>query len=76
MKDRSLPGYGEHFGSTVVWDMITRHQPVVSIGGHMHENPGMCKLGKTIAINAGMGADANIFIELSGNQATKIEFYK
>ena len=40
-------------GSTSVRALIERYQPIVSLHGHIHESPGMSKVGKTMAINPG-----------------------
>ncbi|MGD0082059.1 MAG: metallophosphoesterase [Acidimicrobiales bacterium] len=40
-------------GSTAVRDAIVRHQPMLSIHGHIHESRGIKKLGRTLAINPG-----------------------
>jgi Icc-related predicted phosphoesterase len=40
-------------GSTAVREAIVKHQPVLSLHGHIHEGKGTARLGKTLAINAG-----------------------
>ena len=40
-------------GSTSVRDAILRHQPVLSVHGHIHESRGIRKIGRTMAINPG-----------------------
>ncbi len=40
-------------GSTAVREAILRHQPLLSLHGHIHEGKGTARLGKTLAINAG-----------------------
>jgi len=40
-------------GSTAVRDAIERHQPLVSLHGHIHESGGTARLGRTLAVNAG-----------------------
>ena len=40
-------------GSTSVRSVLERHQPVLSLHGHIHESPGMAKVGRTTAINPG-----------------------
>jgi Icc-related predicted phosphoesterase len=42
-----------HVGSTSVRGLIEHYQPMLSLHGHIHESPGMSKIGKTIAINPG-----------------------
>jgi Icc-related predicted phosphoesterase len=40
-------------GSTAVREAIERHQPVLSLHGHVHESRGTAKIGGTLAINPG-----------------------
>ena len=40
-------------GSTAVRDAIERHQPLLSLHGHIHESGGAVRLGRTLAVNAG-----------------------
>jgi len=40
-------------GSTAVRDAINKHQPMLSVHGHIHESRGIKRLGRTLAINPG-----------------------
>jgi uncharacterized protein len=40
-------------GSTAVRDAIMRHQPMLSVHGHIHESRGVKRMGRTLAINPG-----------------------
>lgn len=40
-------------GSTAVRELIERHQPLVSLHGHVHESGGTARIGRTVAINPG-----------------------
>jgi len=40
-------------GSTAVREAIDKHQPLLSLHGHIHESKGAIKIGKTLAINPG-----------------------
>jgi Icc-related predicted phosphoesterase len=40
-------------GSKAVRDFIIKYQPLVSMHGHIHESPGIKKMGKTTALNPG-----------------------
>jgi hypothetical protein len=40
-------------GSTAVREAILKHQPLLSLHGHIHEGKGTARLGKTLCINAG-----------------------
>jgi Icc-related predicted phosphoesterase len=40
-------------GSTAVRDAIVKHQPLLSVHGHIHESRGVKKMNRTLAINPG-----------------------
>jgi Icc-related predicted phosphoesterase len=40
-------------GSTAVRELIERHQPLLSLHGHVHESGGATRIGHTVAINPG-----------------------
>jgi Icc-related predicted phosphoesterase len=40
-------------GSTAVREFIERHQPILSLHGHIHESRGAVNIGETVAINPG-----------------------
>jgi len=40
-------------GSTAVREAILKHQPMLSVHGHIHESRGVKRLGRTLAINPG-----------------------
>jgi Icc-related predicted phosphoesterase len=40
-------------GSTAVRQAIEKHQPLLSLHGHIHESKGAVKIGKTLSINPG-----------------------
>jgi Icc-related predicted phosphoesterase len=40
-------------GSTAVRDSINKHQPMLSVHGHIHESRGIKRMGRTMAINPG-----------------------
>jgi Icc-related predicted phosphoesterase len=40
-------------GSTAVREFIERHQPLLSLHGHIHESRGAVRIGRTLAINPG-----------------------
>lgn len=40
-------------GSASVRDAIIRHQPLLSVHGHIHESRGIKKMGRTLALNPG-----------------------
>jgi Icc-related predicted phosphoesterase len=68
---------GKHIGSTVAKEFCNKYQPLICIGGHMHEHFKKDKIKKTIAINAGFGKDANVLINIDTikKRVKKIDFY-
>ena len=49
-------------GSTAVRQAIDKHQPLLSLHGHIHESKGAVKLGKTLAINPGSSYEEGILM--------------
>lgn len=43
----------EHVGSKAVFSALQRHQPLLSLHGHIHESAGQVQIGRTLAINPG-----------------------
>jgi Icc-related predicted phosphoesterase len=62
--DKKSYAYKKHLGSTVAKDIIEKFQPLVCVGGHIHEYHGKKKLGKTTVINAGFGRNVNTLIDI------------
>jgi Icc-related predicted phosphoesterase len=46
---------GKHIGSGSVREMVTRFTPRVLTCGHVHESPGIERLGETLIVNCTMG---------------------
>jgi uncharacterized protein len=46
---------GQHIGSRAVLDLVTRLRPRVLACGHVHESPGIERLGDTVVVNCTMG---------------------
>ncbi|MCK4729999.1 MAG: metallophosphoesterase [Candidatus Aenigmarchaeota archaeon] len=74
--DEKSPRYGYHYGSLIAREIIEKYQPLICIGGHMHEHFGKCKIEKTICVNAGFGSYVNTWLELENNKISKLEFYR
>ncbi len=68
--------YKKHLGAPSTLDFIKKYQPLLCVGGHIHEHFGKTKIGKTIVINAGFGKYAQVLIDLDENKGKikKIEF--
>ena len=67
---------GKHYGSKMFRRIIEKHQPVVQIGGHIHESWGRQKLGKTMCVNTGAAHEGKAaVIEIVGKKV-KVKFIK
>jgi Icc-related predicted phosphoesterase len=57
LDDQLRPTHGgavmKPVGSTAVRDAILKHQPMLSVHGHIHESRGIKRMGRTLAINPG-----------------------
>jgi len=78
--NKKSPAYGEHYGSVVVKELIKNFQPLVNIGGHIHEHFGKTRIKKTICINAGFGSHVNTLLEIELSKKgefniKRLEFY-
>jgi uncharacterized protein len=49
-------------GSKAVREAIDKHQPVLSLHGHVHESKGAVKLGKTLSINPGSSYEEGVLM--------------
>ncbi len=78
VKDKRNYADKMHLGSSIARKFCEEYQPLLCIGGHVHEYFGKTKIGKTIVINAGFGKDANVLIDLDEKKGKirKMEFYK
>jgi Icc-related predicted phosphoesterase len=51
-----------HVGSTAVREAIDKHQPMLSLHGHIHEGKGITRIGRTLAINTGSAYEEGILM--------------
>ena len=62
-------------GSTAVRQTIERHQPALSLHGHIHEARGTHRLGKTLCINPGssyeQGQLLGVVVDIDGKKKVK-----
>lgn len=74
VKNKKSPAYSEHMGDKFYLDFDKRYKPMIHICGHMHENQGIDKIGKTIIINSGFGKIGEAaLIECPGDGKGKIK---
>lgn len=48
-----VPGATASVGSKAVREAIERHQPMLSLHGHIHESRGVVEIGRTVCVNPG-----------------------
>ena len=64
-------------GSTSVRKVIEKYQPLLGLHGHIHESPGLVKIGRTQCINPGSEYSEGILrayiIELEGGKARRLQ---
>ena|SRR3989344_6009316 len=66
-----------HYGSKMARVIINKWQPVLHLGGHIHESYGKDKLGRTILVNPGAAHEGKAaIIELINGKLKKVEFVK
>mgnify|MGYP001795712689 CR=1 FL=1 len=51
-----------HVGSTAVREAIDKHQPMLSLHGHIHEGTGITRIGKTLALNPGSAHEEGLIM--------------
>ncbi|MBR9678985.1 MAG: hypothetical protein GON13_01850, partial [Nanoarchaeota archaeon] len=63
INNENSPEHGNHFGSIIIKEMIEKHQPLLQIGGHIHENYRTHEIRQTTCLNAGFRKLTEIEIE-------------
>jgi len=76
IKSKGSPVNGKHYGSYIARKLVDKYQPLICIGGHMHEHFGKDHIRKTTIINSGFGKDVNTLLEIVDGKIVKLEFYK
>ncbi len=62
VRNRQSPMNRKHIGDSYINKIIKQYKPLLYICGHMHENPGVIKLYKTICLNTGLVQNKDYFI--------------
>ncbi len=76
-KDAHKKAKGKHYGCKIVRRLINKWQPILSLGGHIHERQGKQKLGKTLAVNVGSVSDGQYSIlDIDDKGKVKVRFVK
>ncbi len=70
------PWHGRHVGDDILRNAINKYKPLLNVCGHMHENQGKVKIGKTLVVNSGYGKKGEFaIIDLKGKKINA-KFYK
>lgn len=64
VKDKKSYAHGKHLGSYIARKFCEKYQPLICVGGHVHEGVGKDKIRKTILINPGFGENAQVLIDV------------
>ncbi|MDK2383465.1 MAG: metallophosphoesterase family protein [Candidatus Korarchaeota archaeon] len=60
---------GAHVGSKALREYVEREQPLLCVCGHIHESPGVDRIGRTVLVNAGpMMRGRYAVIEVRGDE--------
>jgi len=70
--------YKKHLGSTIARDFCQRFQPLICVGGHIHDHQGKDKIKNTLVVNTGFGAKSTVLVDLNveKKKIRKVEFMK
>lgn len=75
INNEASPRNGRHYGSIIARKVIEQHQPLVAVGGHMHEHFNIDKIKRTVCINAGYGSKVNVLLELKKGRIKSAKFW-
>ncbi len=67
----------EHVGSVAALEALQRHQPLLSLHGHIHESAGLMRVGRTTAVNPGSeygeGVLKGALIQIGGGRIHSVQ---
>lgn len=76
VKYKASPAFGEHVGDRIIRKALEKYKPLLHVCGHMHENQGKEKIGKTLVVNPGYARNGEFaIIKLEVNKID-IDFHK
>ena len=61
-----------HTGSKGLRDIVLGREPRLLLCGHIHERPGMARLGGTVVVNCNMASGGGALVELKGESAPAV----
>lgn len=77
VKFKGSPMNGKNVGFEPYNNVIKKYKPLIVICGHMHENQGKCKIGRTIVVNPGEAHKGQAaIIEINDKKIESIKFIK
>ncbi len=75
--NKKSPMYGKNMGFKPYNEIIRKYKPILVICGHLHENQGKQKLGKSWIVNPGAAYNGKAaLIELEGERVKSIRFLR
>ena len=67
----------QHIGDDIYTKLDKKFRPLIHVCGHMHENQGSDKIGKTLVINSGALLEGKFaLLELEKDKIKRLKFYK
>lgn len=79
MKEKGLMLNGSHMGVSSYNRAIKKYSPALVVCGHMHENPGSCRIGNSVVVNPGAASEgkcAVIEFDEVRKKVLNIKFFK
>lgn len=76
MKVKGFALSGGHMGMKFFNEGIKKYSPKLFVCGHMHENQGKCKIGKTLVVNPGAASEGKAAIIEIDDEKKKIKSVK
>ncbi|MCD6399027.1 MAG: metallophosphoesterase [Candidatus Aenigmarchaeota archaeon] len=69
IKNPKNPWHGRHVGDDILMRAVKKYQPLLNVCGHMHENQGKIRIGKTLVVNSGYGKKGEFaLIDITGTK--------
>ena len=71
------PLHEQHYGSLLARELIETYEPLLCVGGHIHEGRGQTSIGPTTCINGGFGSKTYAIVELDTEspRVSSVTFY-
>ena len=76
LKTKGLALSGSSMGISYFNRGIKKYKPILAVCGHMHENSGMCRIGRTLVINPGAASEGKAALIELDEKKKKIKSVK